>query len=614
MASSSGTKPSPPVRKMSKTQAMMFDLPPNIGNSQLDSDMVPSSLPNIALILRVANEIENDNPRVAHLCRLHALEEVKKIDPTRRGIRQLKTYLSNKIEEKKDEIKPQLARTDAREIQLYYQIFYEKYIAEGQDTKQPEEMAKFYRIAMVLYDVLKKTVVPSSEVDYKTNKYAKELESKKEQYDHYNILPLYAAGKKPSIMKLREINAAFQAIRNVENLPMPIAHLTEDIKLSVNDIFDWLLSLYGFQKGNIANQREHLILLLANLDVRKKNLETYFQIDGITIECLRDDIFENYELWCDYMHCDSHIRRYPRGYAKQQLQLIYIALYLLIWGEASNIRFMPECICYIFHNMASDVFEILSSKVHPVSDTNQTAAPDQEYYFLETVIKPIYNVLHKEARKSKEGKASHSTWSNYDDLNEFFWSENCFRLKRRRDRAEYSFLQLDEIPLPNQAMVIIAWTHFGSVYAVFDEDFLTRLLSIFITSAIFNLLEGSGTSFMIFFFAFIASAAILDISLTFNAWKSFKFTQILRYLMKLFMGAIWVVILPISYSISMRNPTGPRFQVILHMLGFELVPLILNFNTQVDLSFTARPPIPKKFATIMNRATANKEILNKVSE
>lgn len=35
----------------------------------------------------------------------------------------------------------------------------------------------------------------------------------------------------------------------------------------------------------------------------------------------------------------------------QQLLLIYIALYLLIWGEASNIRFMPECICYIFHKV-----------------------------------------------------------------------------------------------------------------------------------------------------------------------------------------------------------------------------------------------------------------------
>lgn len=61
---------------------------------------------------------------------------------------------------------------------------------------------------------------------------------------------------------------------------------------------------------------------------------------------------------------------------------------------------------------------------------------------------------------------------------------------------------------------------------------------------------------MNFIFAFLPSAAILDIGLTFKAWGSFEFTQILRYLMKLFMGAIWVVILPIGYSISEQNPTG----------------------------------------------------------
>ena len=37
----------------------------------------------------------------------------------------------------------------------------------------------------------------------------------------------------------------------------------------------------------------------------------------------------------------------------QQRKLLFIALYLLIWGEAANIRFMPECLCYIFHNVSS---------------------------------------------------------------------------------------------------------------------------------------------------------------------------------------------------------------------------------------------------------------------
>lgn len=36
----------------------------------------------------------------------------------------------------------------------------------------------------------------------------------------------------------------------------------------------------------------------------------------------------------------------------QQYKLLYLGLYLLIWGEAANLRFMPECLCYIFHHVS----------------------------------------------------------------------------------------------------------------------------------------------------------------------------------------------------------------------------------------------------------------------
>ena len=104
--------------------------------------------------------------------------------------------------------------------------------------------------------------------------------------------------------------------------------------------------------------------------------------------------------------------------------------------------------------MAEDVNGLLFGNVHPVTgDTyhrSQTAAPDEEK-FLRTVITPIYQVLHKviivllyctyclfqhfqalymnidyiwwkkEAKRNNGGKASHSRWRNYDDLNEYFW-------------------------------------------------------------------------------------------------------------------------------------------------------------------------------------------------
>lgn len=33
-------------------------------------------------------------------------------------------------------------------------------------------------------------------------------------------------------------------------------------------------------------------------------------------------------------------------------KLILVSLYFLIWGEAANVRFLPECICYIFHHVS----------------------------------------------------------------------------------------------------------------------------------------------------------------------------------------------------------------------------------------------------------------------
>jgi hypothetical protein len=45
--------------------------------------------------------------------------------------------------------------------------------------------------------------------------------------------------------------------------------------------------------------------------------------------------------------------RIPSDASTQQPELLYIGLYLLIWGEAANVRFMPECLCYIFHHVSA---------------------------------------------------------------------------------------------------------------------------------------------------------------------------------------------------------------------------------------------------------------------
>ncbi|KAL3754843.1 hypothetical protein ACJRO7_002009 [Eucalyptus globulus] len=596
MASSSGSKPEPGSRpprslskKMTRTHTMMADLP-NEDTSAVDSELVPSSLAAIAPILRVANEVEWENPRVAYLCRFHAFERAHKMDPTStgRGVRQFKTYLLHRLEKEEEEAHFRLAKNDPREIQMYYQMFYEKNIRDAQYTKKPEEMAKIYQIATVLYDVLK-TVVQPSKLDDQTKRYAEEVERKREQSIHYNILPLHAIGVKPAIMRLPEIKAALQAIRNVNNLPMLQVHggpnveddnvvMPKESSQSNTDILDWLSSVFGFQKGNVANQREHLILLLANMDIRDRyDDENFTELNDHTVEQLMEKILKNYRSWCNYLH-QKHNLEFPTHRDGQQLRLIYIALYLLIWGEASNVRFMPECLCYIFHRMADEVYGILEGNVHPVSgDAYQSAAPDDES-FLRNVIKPFYDVLHTEVKRNRGGKASHSRWRNYDDLNEYFWSDRCFDLGWPLKRTADFFVRRDDSQPANehvsqhtarktqpktnfvevrtflhlyrsfdrmwiffilafQAMVIVAWT--GSITALFDEHAFRQVLTIFITHAFLNFLRAS-----------------LDIILSLNAWKSMRFTQILRYILKFVMAAVWAVVLPISYSSLVQYPTG----------------------------------------------------------
>ncbi|KAF4373230.1 hypothetical protein G4B88_007243 [Cannabis sativa] len=502
--------------------------------------------------------------------RFHAFEKAHMMDPTSsgRGVRQFKTYLLHRLEKEEEEAVHILARSDPKEILLYYQQFYERNIKEGEYTKKPEEMAKICQIATVLYEVLK-TVVPPHQIDAQTKKISEDVDSKRDQYAHYNILPLYAVGVKPAIMELPEIKAALRALSNVGSLPKP------RIQRTPTGPDDNVPTERVQPKGNVANQREHLILLLANIDVRRRSSERHTELAAATVQNLLDKFFKNYRSWCKYLHCKSNLR-FPQVTDKQQLELIYIALYLLIWGEASNIRFMPECLCYIFHNMANEVYGILYSNASDViGDTYQNEACHEEH-FLTHVITPIFDVLQKEAKRNNNGKASHSNWRNYDDLNE---SKKCFSLGWPMNLESDFFRHSDGQPsnkrvnqavsgakkpktnfvevrtflhlyrnfdrmwvffiLAFQAMLIVAWSPSGSIVAFFDADVFRSVLSIFITSAFLNFLQ-----------------ATLDIVLSFNAWRSLKITQVVRYLLKFVVAAFWVVVLPICYSSSVQSPTG----------------------------------------------------------
>ncbi|XP_062184545.1 callose synthase 7-like [Phragmites australis] len=558
------------------------------GETSMDeTERVPSSLKqDIGPILSAAKEIEDTNHRVAYLCRFLAFQRAHTLDPnsTGRGVRQFKTYLIHRLEKDEPKIERKLASTDSKEIMRFYEEYKSKYRPEDL-KKNPEEMARHYEIASVLLDVLK--AVTPKRYDPESDEYAKGLGKDKASFP-YNILPLNISNPTQPVMEIPEIKAAVELLRNIDNLPKPRTHPTSASEEMdgpiVGDLFDWLWQTFGFQKSNVENQKEHLILLLANIDMRKGGNTRRSEIQNHVIHSdivtsLTRKIFQNYISWCQYLQLESNIK-IPHGCSTQQPEILYIGLYLLIWGEASNVRFMPECLCYIFHYMARDLYGIISNRREDSFDISFRREGIDDV-FLQLIIQPIFNVMQEEAAMSKRGTTSHSKWRNYDDLNEYFWSKKCFeQLKWPMDLTADFFVVPTKsknetekhandvrrwrIPKTNfvehrsfflllrsfdrmwtffilafQAMVIIAWNPSGSLYTIFEPTVFRNVVTIFITYAFLNFLQ-----------------ATFEIILNWKAWKSLECSEIVRYILKFVIALAWLIILPTTYISSIQNPTG----------------------------------------------------------
>ncbi|URE15448.1 callose synthase [Musa troglodytarum] len=547
-----------------------------------DNEVVPSSLGTIAPILRVASEIEAERPRVAYLCRFYAFEKAHRLDPSSggRGVRQFKTALLQRLErDNTPSLAKRVKKSDAREIESFYQQYYENYVRALDQGEQADraQLGKAYQTAGVLFEVLcavNKTE-KVEEVAPEIIASAKDVQEKTEIYVPYNILPLDAAGASLCIMQFEEIKAAVMALRNTRGLNWPSSFDQQRQKTGDWDLLDWLRIMFGFQRDSVRNQREHLILLLANVHIRlspkpeplhKAFLESIkatqlVQLDERAVDAVMSKIFKNYKTWCKFLG-HKHSLRLPQGaqpHEIQQRKILYMGLFLLIWGEAANIRFMPECLSYIFHNMAYELHGLLAGNVSVVTGENiRPSYGGDDEAFLKKVISPIYCVIEKEAKMSNNGKAPHSAWCNYDDLNEYFWSADCFSLgwpmrddgnffKSIREsrpivQAGRSSLKVSNRSIGKsnfvetrtfwhifrsfdrmwtfyilalQAMIIVAWSEY-SLTEIFQKDILYSISSIFITAALLRFLQ-----------------SVLDLVLNFPGFHRWKFIDVLRNFLKI---------------------------------------------------------------------------------
>ncbi|XP_043804550.1 callose synthase 5 [Manihot esculenta] len=560
------------TRRPSRSAATTFS------TEVFDNEVVPSSLGSIAPILRIANEIENERPRVAYLCRFYAFEKAHRLDPTSsgRGVRQFKTSLLHRLErDNASSLASRVKKTDAREIESFYQQYYEHYVRALDQGEQADraQLGKAYQTAGVLFEVLcavNKTE-KVEEVAPEIIAAARDVQEKKEIYAPYNILPLDSAGASQSIMQLEEVKAAVAALWNTRGLNWPTSFEQQRQKAGDLDLLDWLRAMFGFQRDNVRNQREHLILLLADNHIRlNPKPEPLNQLDERAVDAVMNKIFKNYKNWCKFLG-RKHSLRLPQGQQEiQQRKILYMGLYLLIWGEAANVRFMPECLCYIFHNMAYELHGLLAGNVSIVTGENiKPSYGGDDEAFLRKVITPIYRVIQKEASKCQNGKASHTKWCNYDDLNEYFWSTDCFSLgwpmrddgtlfRSTQDMGQgrkasprksgstgksyfvetrtfwHIFRSFDRLwtfyILALQAMVIFAWSG-ASFSEILQKEVVYSVSSIFITAAFLRFLQ-----------------SILDLFLNFPGFHRWKFTDVLRNILKIIVSLAWLVILPLCYA------------------------------------------------------------------
>lgn len=237
----------------------------------------------------------------------------------------------------------------------------------------------------------------------------------------YNIIPIHNLHIDHPGLRYPQIHALLSSLGAVGNLRKP----PFSPWVASMDLLDWLGLFFGFQRDNVKNQREYLVLHLANAHMRLSlppaDNNGTFQA-GVVRE-FRLKLLENYTNWCSYLGKASNVDSFE---SDTRRELLYVGLYLLLWGESANLRFMPECICYIFHHMAMELNKILEDYID--EDTGRPWIPSLsgENAFLNRVVKPIYDMIKAELAKSKNGTAPHCTWRNYDDFNEYFWSKSCF--------------------------------------------------------------------------------------------------------------------------------------------------------------------------------------------
>jgi 1,3-beta-glucan synthase len=301
---------------------------------------------------------------------------------------------------------------------------------------------------------------PSSQISYGGNR-SSGASTPNYGMDYNNVLPAGQRSREP-----------YPAWTSDAQIPLS--------KEEVEDIFLDLTAKFGFQRDSMRNMYDHLMTLL---DSRASRMTPNQALLSLHADYIGGDN-ANYRKWYFAAHLDlddavgfanmklgkaSRRTRKARRAAKkaaaadpqneaqtlEQLEgdnsleaaeyrwktrmnrmsqhdrVRQIALYLLCWGEANQVRFMPECLCFIF-KCADDYLNSPACQ--------NLVEPVEEFTFLNDVITPLYQYCRDQGYEISEGKyvrreRDHNKVIGYDDCNQLFWYPEGIELIVMQDKS-----------------------------------------------------------------------------------------------------------------------------------------------------------------------------------
>ncbi|CAI5488703.1 unnamed protein product, partial [Closterium sp. Naga37s-1] len=459
-----------------------------------------------------------------------------------------------------------------------------------------EELGKAWKTERVLMEVtegLAQTVTGSErkqvQQEIREDKMAAAAKTQVFTRQNFNMIDLDAPIPTDAPLWKRRVGGAIALLHDLRGVPN---------RGRFKDMLHYLQFVFGFQEDNVRNQREHLVLLLANsrtYDEKGTPIAASMSDDAaamnLAVDSVSSKVLGNFLRWAQYLHVDI-------PYFTAEHRMLHTCLFLLIWGEAANVRFLPECLCYLFHQMASELAGMMQKTAAEHSHMMGTGG---EYAFLNNVIMPFYRILKLESDYAGAGSDAkgHPAWRNYDDFNEFFWSKRCFELGWPIHTSHVFFKPPPvkskepgkKMETPKTATgedfsgksrlsktLFVEWRSFLHLYRSFDRMWAFLLL-MFQGMAIVAFSGQDGSTTLMKVLSVVPMAAILrffqvlfDILLSFGAYRSMSVQTISRKFLRLAVLGVWGGFLSF-FLIQGFYPTSPYLSLFLMLASISVNPV-----------------------------------------